>query len=145
MLLVFDVKQRNLWSEYFPRRRAVRTHIVLYSLGRRMMPEPKLSKWIPKLSQWPWVSQSGPYPFPFQCQHKTWHMSESVRHGHVRAAKYTQRVFLLSKQATEKKQQRWWQSGLVKGASVTQLDFIRKVDRNQIQHIKELKQAVSLG
>jgi len=71
-----------------------------------MMSGPKLSTWIPGASHWPCVKQSVPYPFsPSQCQHKTWHMSETVRHSHVSAAqiKHTHALKLSSARANNRK------------------------------------------
>ncbi len=79
---------------------------VLWSLGRYIMSGPKLSTWIPGASQWPCMNRSVSYPFsPSQCQHKTWHMSETVRHNHVRVAqiKHTRALKSLYARANNRK------------------------------------------
>lgn len=79
---------------------------VLWSLRKYIMSGPKLSTWIPGALQWPCMNQSLPYPFsPSQCHHKTWHMSETVRHNHVRAAqiKHARALKSLYAQANKRK------------------------------------------
>lgn len=59
------------------------------------------------------MNQSAPYPFsPSQCHHKTWHMSQTVRHNHVKAAqiKHTHALKSLYAQANRKDSRGCWQT-----------------------------------